>query len=244
MSSARGRLARIVLAIASLSMVFVAIGSLSIGTVAHAQDRCAIPGVASGITVTVRAEGERGYRRVRLEQPTRVEITPMRSGITGVRVLDGDAAVDGTTGADFQVVLARAISLRGGAVELPAGLPIERLRPAPGGPWVEIDAAIGDDLFLRGAAVPCSELAILSGEPSITALTAIDARGPSWRARTTRLALFDVRDGDESIRIDVAPGAGARFVELSRRTPWVDVALRTSLGARLRGWVHDWDLVR
>lgn len=216
--------------------------SLVLAPVEARADGCAIEGMASGITITVRRE--RGYQRVRLEQPTRVAIAPVRNGLWSVRTGEGEQAIEGTTQTTLPIVLARAVSLREQTVELPAGLAIERVR-ASAGPWATIDLALGDDLYLRRAEVPCSALAIAPAEGvTVTALAPLDARGPAWRARTTRVQIFDERDGDRSMRLEVAPGGAIRFVELDRRVPWVRIVARTSLGARLRGWMRDWDLVR
>lgn len=205
-------------------------------------DACAIEGIASGITITVRQA--RGYRRVRLDRPTPIAIAPVRDGLWSVRTGRGEAAIEGTTQTALPIVLVRAISLRDSTIELPAGLPIERVRAAEG-PWARIDLALGDGLYLRRAEVPCGELALAPPDGTrIEPLAEIEASGPRWRARTTRIQLFDQRDGDRSMRLEVAPSASLRFVELDRRTPWVRVRARTSFGARLRGWVRDWDIVR
>lgn len=208
---------------------------------ARAQETCAVEGMLSGVEVVVREA--RGLRRVPLREPRRVSVTPLRSGVVEVRALDGEALVGVVRGA-LRFVIARALSLREGAIELPEGLPLERVAPAARGPWALVDASLGDGLSLRRAPLPCDALRVVSEDVPIRARADVDARGPRWRARTERLWLFAAPEARDGLRIDVVPDAVARFAETARRGPWVQLVLRTALGARLRAWARDGDLVR
>lgn len=211
---------------------------------ARADDACAIEATL-GDGTEIRVRRERGMRRVRLTAPRRVAITPLRSGIAAVRTIDGEGAeIAGTTRAPLRYVIARPISLREGAVELPQGMPIERLAVAPRGPWVEVDVALGDGLFLRRAPLPCSALTVAPDDAPIVAREAPALRGPLWRARTERVYVHGEPDAEGALRIDSSPSAAARLVEVGRRPGWIGVALRTARGARVRGWIRDTELVR
>lgn len=208
---------------------------------AMADEACAIEGTLSDVEITVRLP--RGMRRVRFTVPRRVVITPLRPGIVHVRTVDGDE-IEGTTRARLSYVLARAVALREGALELPAGLPIERLDVAPRGPWAIVAASLGDGLFLRGGQLPCSAITLATAETVIVPREPLTETGPPWRARTERLYFFERPDGDTFLRIDSAPESSARLVEIERAAGWVRLAYRTALGARLRAWVRDTSLVR
>lgn len=210
-------------------------------TAAHADDVCAIEGTVAGIEIAVRQE--RGLRRVRVRAGTRVHVTPLRRGIAQVRTLDGPS-IEGTTRAALRFVLARAIGLREHALELPEGLPVARVEPAVHGPWVSVDASLGDGLMLRRAPLPCDALRVVSEDVPIVARDPFDVHGPRWRARTERLWVFAQPDGADALRLEVVPDAIARFAELTRRGAWVRLALRTTLGARVQAWARDTDLVR
>jgi hypothetical protein len=209
--------------------------------VARADDSCAIAGTVEGIEVTIRLS--RGLRRVRLAQPTQVAVTPLRTGLALIRTLDGEL-LEGTTRADLRFQVARAISLREGMIELEAGTPVERVVLSPRGPWARIDVPLGDGLHLRGVELPCAMIAVTPGSSDSPFVWRPPVAGPRWRARTARLHLFDRADGDASVRIDVAPESPARFVEIERRGRWVRLVIQTARGVRLRGWVHDEDLIR
>lgn len=217
--------------------------ALALGTPlgARAQDACAIEGTLAGVEVVVREA--RGLRRVRLEAPRRVSVTPVRSGVTEVRALDGEPLA-GITRAALRFVVARALSLREGSLELPEGLPLERVAPAARGPWALVDASLGDGLALRRAPLPCDALRVVSEDPPVRARPEVEAQGPRWRARTERLWIFSEPDGRDALRLDVVPGAVARFAETARRGHWVELVLRTTLGARVRAWARDGDLIR
>ena len=225
-------------------------GSLALGlalffatqpSIARADETCAIEGVLSGVQVSVRLA--RGVRHVRLDA-RRVAITPLRPGIAQVRTLDGEAIV-GTTRAPLHYVVARPLSLREGALELPRGLPIERVDVAPRGPWIEISVPLGDGLFLRGAPVPCDAITLATdGETEVVPREPIPQTGPRWRPRTERLYLFPRPDDDTFLRIDAAPESRAHLIEIQRRPGWVRIAYRTALGARLRAWTQDTSLLR
>lgn len=206
-----------------------------------ADDECAIEGTLAHAEIAVRMP--RGMRRVRLTTPRRVLITPLRPGIARVRTLDGDI-IEGTTRAPLSYVLARAVALREGTLELPSGLPIERLDVAAQGPWAVVAASLGDGLFVRGAQLPCSAITLATADTVISPREPLTDAGPRWRARTERLYFFERPDGDASLRIDSAPDSPARLVELERAPGWVRLAYRTTLGARLRAWVRDTSLVR
>lgn len=225
------------------SVVFgLALAIVGSEATAGADDRCEIGGTVRGIEVAVRLE--RGMRRVQIATPTRVVVTPLRTGVARVRTLEGEQ-VEGTTRAELRWYLARPISLREGILELEAGIPVERVAVSPRGPWVRIDVALGEGLYLRRAEVPCEVLRVATGDDTIAPrATPVPIAGPRWGARTGRVYLFDRIEGEGALRIDVMPEAPARFVEIERRERWVRIALQTERGARLRGWVHDEDLSR
>lgn len=221
---------------------WVSIGALAFApTLARADETCAIEGMLSGADIRVRLA--RGMRRVRFEEPRRVAITPLRPGIVQVRTLDGEA-VEGTTSSPLRFVVAHAIALREGALELPAGMPIERVDLAARGPWVEIAVALGDGLFLRNAPVPCSAITLATPDTVIVARAPFTESGPRWRSRTERLYVFPRREDDIFLRIDSAPESSARLVEIQRVPGWVRISYCTTLGARLRAWTRDTALTR
>lgn len=223
------------------ALVVAALALAGAPDVVRAQDECAAEGVLEGVEIVVRAA--RDLRRVRLREPTRVAVTPLRSGVAQVRVLDGEALV-GVTRAALRFVLARPLSLREGSIELPEGLPLDRVAPAARGPWAVVDATLGDGISLRRAPLPCDALRVVSDDVPIVAREGFEARGPQWRARTERLWLFAQPDGQDALRVEVVPDAVARFAEIARRGAWVHLVLRTALGARVRAWARDTDLVR
>lgn len=206
----------------------------------HAQTGCAIEGTLGSVEIVVRRP--RGLRRVRLDVPTRVSVVPLRGGIAEVRALDAEG-VEGTTRAPLRFALGRAIAVRG-IVELPRGLPVERVHAAPHGGWVEVDAALGDGLHLVRVPLPCDALVVHDGaSPSLEPLPGeAEWTGPRWSARTSRLHLFDRAQGEQALRCDVAPGATVRFVEIERRGAWARVGAGTSLGVRVHAWVLAQDL--
>jgi hypothetical protein len=206
-----------------------------------ADDTCAIEGTLSDAEIVVRLP--RGMRRVRVSSPQRVVITPLRPGIAHVRTLDGEE-IEGTTRARLSYVMARPIALREGALELPVGLPIERLDVAPRGPWAVVAVSLGDGLFLRGAQLPCSAITLATTETVIVPRAPLTETGPSWRARTERLYFFGRPEGDAFLRVDSAPESSARLIEIERASGWVHLVYHTALGARLRAWVRDTSLVR
>lgn len=209
-------------------------------SLAMADDACTIEGILSDAEIVVRLP--RGMRRVRVAAQ-RAAITPLRPGIAHVRTLEGEA-IEGTTRASFSYVLARPMALREGVLELPAGLPIERLDVASRGPWAVITASLGDGLFLRGAEVPCSAITLAAEETEIVPRAPLTETGPTWRARTERLYFFERPEGDASLRIDTAPESPARLIEIERVPGWVRLVFRTALGARFRAWVRDTSIVR
>jgi hypothetical protein len=201
-------------------------------------DVCAIEGSVGGIAV--RARVERGLRIVRIEAPTRVAVTPLRTGLAAIRTLEGDA-LEGETRAELSFTAGRAIRL--GGVTIAAGAPLSRVAPAVEGPWALVDVPLGDGLHLRRARVPCDALEVVVAAAEPAAAARRGAPGPTWRPRTSRLHVFRVADGDESLRIDVAPESAARLAETARERGWVRVAWATPR-ARIDAWVRDSDLAR
>jgi hypothetical protein len=210
---------------------------------ASADAACEIEGSLSGVEIAVRQP--RGLRRVQLASPRRVIVTPLRPGIARVRTVDGGVTIEGTTRAPLRFALARALALRDGALELPRGLPLDRVDLAPRGPWALVDARLGDGVSLRAIPLACDMLEVVVEAPPIIARAEARAsRGPRWRARTARLYVFPEPDGDDALRLDLAPEATARFEERTRRRGWVELSLVTALGARVRAWARDTELVR
>jgi hypothetical protein len=228
-----------------------ALAAIALGVLAYAappaiaraqQSGCEVGGTLEGIDVTVRRE--RGIRRVRLAAPTAVWVTPLRSGISALRSDDGEIA--GTTRATLTYAIARATSLGEGTLELASGMVVERAVPSTEGGWLEVDIALGDGVWLRRAPVACDALVVVQGgdAPALEPLPIDALGGPAWRARTRRLYVRHREDGLDALRLEVAPDARARFVEITRHVAWVRVGLDTAGGARVRGWVRDEALIR
>lgn len=169
-----------------------------------------------------------------------VWLTPIRRDLFQVRTEGEGAAIAGRAERAIPLSLAAERTF-GDVVTVPAGTRVDELDPQHG--TLRARVPIHEGVSLHRVTLECRDL--VASEPVDAALDSASLlRGPSWRARVSRLRMHRA-PSDELSPITLALEAASRtrvaWTERERREGWVRVQALLA-HARVDGWVRDTDL--